>query len=322
MRVVITGGAGFIGCHLARYHAARGDEAWLIDNFSKSGTADEEFNELARQPGITAVDADLTAQPEIELPPAVDVVYHLAAINGTQLFYERPYDVARTNVLVTVNLLDLLQRRGTRVGRLVYSSTSEIYAGAERYGLLRLPTDETVPAVFPQPLPARFSYGSSKFMGEVLCSQFGATHGVPWTVIRYHNIYGPRMGGRHVIPELIERIRKEQRPFELRGGHETRAFCYIDDAVKATALAAVTPACAGETVHVGNPEETRILDLAKLLMELLGFSAQIRELGSREGSVSRRCPDTAKLKRLTGFQAEVGLKAGVERTVEWYLAHA
>lgn len=324
MDIVITGGAGFIGYHLARYHAARGDAVFIIDNFAKTdGAADEEFRELARQPGVTAVAADLTDQlADVELPPVVDVVYHLAAINGTRLFYERPYEVARTNVLTTVNLLDLLRRKGTRVGRLLYSSTSEVYAGAERHGLLRLPTDEGVPAVFPQPLPVRFSYGTSKFMGEVLCEQFGNTHGVPWTVVRYHNVYGPRMGSRHVIPEFIERIRQEQRPFELRGGHETRAFCYVEDAVKASYLVATTPGCAGEVIHVGHPQETRIIDLAKFLMELLGFTADIRELGSREGSVSRRCPDTAKLKRLTGFQAEVGLRDGLERTVEWYLAHA
>lgn len=324
MNVLITGGAGFIGYHLARYHASRGDTVIIVDNLSKSeGRADEEFLELTRQPCVNAVEADLTDPlADVEIPASLDLVYHLAAVNGTQLFYDMPYQVARTNLLVTLNLLELLKRKGTRVGRLLYSSTSEVYAGAEPYQLLSIPTDERVPVVFPQPTHVRFSYGTSKFMGEFLCVQFGSAFHVPCTVVRYHNVYGPRMGKRHVIPEFIERIQQAQSPFEISGGHETRAFCYIDDAITATSLVATTPVCAGELIHIGHPQETRIRDLAQRLMRLMGFEAELRELGSRGGSVSRRCPDTTKLRTLTGFQAGVNLQDGLERTIAWYLAHA
>ena len=323
MRILITGGAGFIGYHLACRHVALGDSVILLDNFFKTdGVADPDFQGLLAHPSVRFLQHDLTNPiPELsDVPDALDVVYQLAAINGTQLFYDRPYHVARANLVLTLHLLEWLEPR--RVGRLIYSSTSEVYAGAEAYQLLSIPTDERVPVVFPQPTDRRFSYGTSKFMGEFLCASFAQRPDIqmPWTVIRYHNIYGPRMGHRHVIPEFIARAQRKEDPFDILGGHETRAFCYIDDAVEATYRVATTPACHGEIVHIGNAtEEIRIADLATLLLSLMGHQAELKERGSRSGSVSRRCPDTAKLERLTEFTPAVALREGLSRTIDWYL---
>jgi len=325
MRVAITGGAGFIGYHLARHHLTRSDTVVLLDNLSKAdGIQDAAFQQLVAQPAVQFLPVDLTVPVSSAVAaefPDVDIVYHLAAINGTQLFYDTPYSVSRTNVLSTVHLLDLLRDR--RIGRLVYSSSSEVYADAARIGALTIPTDETVPVVFAQPTHMRFSYGSSKFMGEVLCAAHSRQYGMPTTIVRYHNVYGPRMGQRHVIPEFIERIRRKDRPFSIFGGHETRAFCYVGDAVEATYRVATTPACAGEIIHIGNArEEVHIRKVARLLMELSGYEAPLLERGSREASVARRCPNTAKLKMLTGFEASTGLREGLQRTLEWQLAAA
>jgi UDP-glucose 4-epimerase/UDP-glucuronate decarboxylase len=324
MNVLITGGAGFIGYHLARYHVARGDSVILVDSlFKTAGACDPDLQRLLEHPAVRLIRHDLTTPlslPEVEWP-TLDLVYHLAAINGTQLFYDIPYQVARTNVLVTLNLLQFLEHR--QVGALVYSSTSEVYAGAEQAKLLTIPTDERVPVVFTQPTTPRFSYGTSKFMGEFLCTHFGQQLHIPCTVIRYHNVYGPRMGTRHVIPEFIARVRRSENPFAIYGGHETRAFCYIDDAIEATYRVAITPACRGEIIHIGNAsQETRIADLATLLMDLMGYRADLRERGARSGSVSRRCPDTTKLEHLTGFTPTVGLREGLVRTIDWYLARS
>ncbi len=319
MKVCITGGAGFIGYHLARHHAGLGHEVVLLDNLFKAhGAADAELQQLLERPGVRFIHQDLTESMH-DLDEALggaDIVYHLAAINGTQLFYDIPYQVARTNLLLTLNLLEALERH--RPGLLIYSSTSEVYAGAEHVGALSIPTDEAVPVVFPQPTSVRFSYGTSKFMGEFLCVEFGRQFDVPCAVVRYHNVYGPRMGSRHVIPEFIERIRRREDPFAIFGGHETRAFCYIDDAVDATWRVASAPACRGQLLHIGNPEEVRIADLARLLMKRLGHQAPLEERGSRAGSVSRRCPDISRLKALTGFEPAVSLRDGLSRTVAWY----
>lgn len=317
--VVITGGAGFIGYHLAQHHLSRGDEVVIFDNhFKEGGQPDAAFRALAAHPRARAVSVDLT-QPMsgVSLSGPFDVVYHLAAINGTRLFYDIPFQVARTNVLMTLHLLDWLSAQTVR--RLLYASTSEVYAGCEAVGLLTLPTSEAIPVVFPQPTPVRFSYGTSKFMGEFLCLQFGRERGLPTSVVRYHNIYGPRMGQKHVIPEFIARAQQGERPFRVYGGEEMRAFCYVDDAVEATVLAADTPACAGEIIHVGkSDEEISIAVLAKLVMAQAGLSAEILEGGRRASSVSRRCPDTSKLRQLTGFTARVNLRDGLAKTYAWY----
>jgi UDP-glucose 4-epimerase/UDP-glucuronate decarboxylase len=221
---------------------------------------------------------------------------------------------------MTLNLLNWLE--GIKTKRVLYSSSSEVYAGSDKFNLLKIPTDERVPVIFPQPTDVRFSYGTSKFMGEFLCLFFGKKFKIPVSVIRYHNIYGPRMGNKHVIPEFSLRLKKRENPLNIYGGNETRAFCYVDDAVKATHLVAVTATCEGETVHIGNSkEEINIYDLALLMMDIFGERFHIKECGGRSSSVPRRCPDTSKLKKLTGFEATIKLKDGIARTVDWYLKH-
>lgn len=320
-RVLITGGTGFIGFHLARRHLEHGDAVVLFDNGAKMGAQpDAALRELLAHPRLEWKRLDLTRPlPPLEALQTIDMVYHLAAINGTKLFYEMPFQVARDNLLVTLNLLEWL--RGRAVGRLVYASTSEVYAGCEEVGLLTVPTDERTPVVFTQPTKVRFSYGTSKFMGEFLCGQFGHDAGIPTTTVRYHNVYGPRMGTHHVIPEFILRLRQGQRPFRIRGAGETRAFCFVDDAVEATMRVAATPAAANEIVHIGNSrEEVTIRELAQVVMQVLGVHWEIEEEPSLPGSVQRRCPDTAKLRRLTGYEAAVPLRDGVARTAAWYAA--
>jgi nucleoside-diphosphate-sugar epimerase len=317
-QVLITGGAGFVGYHLACYHVERGDRVVLFDNYFKSeGKKDPEFEALLNHENVTMIQVDLTVPlTGLDVAEQIDIVYHLAAINGTRLFYEIPYKVAHDNLLMTLNLLNWLE--GKKVGSLLYSSSSEVYAGADTFNLLAIPTDESAPVIFPQPTDIRFSYGTSKFMGEFLCLHF--KHASTVAVIRYNNIYGPRMGNKHVIPEFALRLKKRENPFRIYGGNETRAFCYVEDAVKAAHLVATTPGCNNEVIHIGNSnEETTINNLAKLMMDLFGEHFELEEHGGRSSSVSRRCPDTSKLKELTGFEAQINLREGVTRTMDWYL---
>jgi UDP-glucose 4-epimerase/UDP-glucuronate decarboxylase len=158
-------------------------------------------------------------------------------------------------------------------------------------------------------------------MGEFLCLHFGIMNKIPASVIRYHNIYGPRMGTRHVIPEFILRARQRETPFAIFGGDETRAFCHVDDAVRATREIAIKAETAQEIIHVGNSkEEITIRRLAELILSTMDIQVPIQECGRRLGSVSRRCPDTSKLRQLTGFEAAITLAQGLRGTIEWYLA--
>jgi len=320
MKILITGGIGFIGYHLAKFHVERGDRIFIIDNLTKPTNEDDAgYNELKNNSSVELFQIDLTHKiDKINISGPIDYVYHLAAINGTELFYKIPYEVARTNMLVTINLLDWLEK--IYVDRIIYTSTSEVYAGSEKYNLVQYPTKENVPVVFAQPTSSRFSYGASKFMGEFLFLHFGAKFDKKVTVLRYHNIYGPRMGNRHVIPELIMRLNMKENPLNLYGGQETRSFCYISDAISATYKIASEFNCSNEIIHVGNPmEEIQIIDLADKMINLMGLDIKVQSSSGLEGSVSRRCPDISKLQQLTNFEPLVDLYSGLQKTINWYL---
>jgi nucleoside-diphosphate-sugar epimerase len=321
MNILITGGSGFIGYSLAQFHAGKGDNVIILDSLYKSKkTIDEDLRTLIDLPNVTFHEVDLTKPVQVEIDEELDYVYHLAAINGTKLFYEIPYEVCLTNLLITINFLKFLENIKFR--KLVFSSTSEVYAGALEYGLMDVPTAEDVPVVFPQPTNLRFSYASSKFVSEYLVIQFGKQFDKNVSVIRYHNIYGPRMGFNHAVPEIILRLLSGENPFPVYGADETRAFCYVDDAVEASYQVAASDKTNSEIVHIGDQEaEVNILDLTRMIQNILSIKTTLVPAEGLSGSVKRRCPDTTKLKKLTGFRIKTGLTEGLKRSIDWYQTH-
>ena len=170
MNILITGGSGFIGFRLAKFHAEKGDNVIIFDSLYKSKNAiDDELKDLISLSNVEFYEVDLTREVEVSIQDPIDYVYHLAAINGTKLFYEIPYELCLTNLLITINFLKFLEK--INFSKLIFSSTSEVYAGALEHGLMNIPTAEDVPVVFPQPTNVRFSYASSKFVSEYLCSK-------------------------------------------------------------------------------------------------------------------------------------------------------
>lgn len=321
MNILITGGSGFIGYSLAQFHAGKGDNVIILDSLYKSKkTIDEDLRTLIDLPNVTFHEVDLAKPVQVEIDEELDYVYHLAAINGTKLFYEIPYEVCLTNLLITINFLKFLENIKFR--KLVFSSTSEVYAGALEYGLMDVPTAEDVPVVFPQPTNLRFSYASSKFVSEYLVIQFGKQFDKNVSVIRYHNIYGPRMGFNHAVPEIILRLLSGENPFPVYGADETRAFCYVDDAVEASYQVAASDKTNSEIVHIGDQEaEVNILDLTRMIQNILSIKTTLVPAEGLSGSVKRRCPDTTKLKKLTGFRIKTGLTEGLKRSIDWYQTH-
>ena len=143
--------------------------------------------------------------------------------------------------------------------------------------------------------------------------------GLRVVVGRFHNVYGPRMGADHVIPELCLRALRREDPFRLYGTEQRRAFCHVTDAVEAMTRLMAAEAAWGRVVNIGNDaEETRIGDLARLVLDTAGFAPTIEPVPAPAGSVERRCPDLTRLRALTGFQPKMGLAAGVRDTFDWY----
>lgn len=314
--ILITGAAGFIGYALADALSKQPDtKVHVVDNFVR-GDRDTAYLELCDRESVSAYDVDLTDAASMhKLPPSVDVIFHMAALNGTQNFYERPYDVVRCSTLPTFNLLD---RYGSDSGlrRFIYAGSSEAYAGTVTRFDWPVPTAEDVPLCIDDPRNIRWSYGGSKLHGEITVTAASHQLGFGYTNVRYHNVYGPRMGDKHVIPDFLERMNNGV--YQLFGHTDTRSFIYIDDAVEATLMLADCADAANETVNVGSENEVKIATIGEMLLEIAGIDAEIELFDSPQGSVPRRAPDTAKLKALTGFSERVSLADGLRRTWQAY----
>ena len=319
IRVLVTGGAGFVGYHLAKMLADEGSEVVVVDNFRR-GRRDADFEVLLERPNVKLVIADLTDPRALDvMPGGFDEVYHLAAINGTKYFYEIPVEVFRANMLSTINVLEWFQAKNGK-GRFLFTSSSEGYAGAVSAGLAPVPTPEDVPLVVEDPTNVRWSYGAPKIAGEVLLHAYRAEYKTDVVVVRFHNFYGPRMGEEHVLPQFIRRALAKTDPFPLYGGEETRAFCYVDDGIAGT-IAAMRKGRSGETYHLGTRDEQKIRDVATALFGVMDFHPQLDIKPAPAGSVARRVPDISKAEKELGYGPTVSLEDGLRRMVVWYQAH-
>jgi nucleoside-diphosphate-sugar epimerase len=320
--ILVTGAAGFIGFHLAESLSKTPAKITIIDNLSR-GKSDTVFENLISKGNVRYIQADMTATDYYaQLDNSYDEIYHLAAVNGTKYFYEKPQEVLRVNILSLMHLLEWIN--ADRCGKFLFTSSSEAYAGTIRAfpnaEKMLVPTKEDVPLCIDDVFNERYSYGGSKLAGELLTINYLRARKVPFSIVRYHNVYGPRMGVEHVIPEFCRRIYNKQNPFDIFGGDDTRAFCYIADAVAGTMQVMKSDSASGQIVHIGNSsEEIKIEELAKKIIHIANLDVKLNVQPSRAGSVSRRCPDIQKIKDLTGYSPKTLLDEGLKLTLEWYL---
>ena len=315
-RVLITGGGGFIGAHLARLLTNRGDEVDLVDDLSR-GRLDADLEALAERPNVRLIEADLLAPEALEvLSDDYALIFHLAAIVGVANVLDAPDRVLRRNVELLAAALQLAASQRD-LKRFVFASTSEVYAGTLELGTLPLPTPEDAPLTIPDPRLPRTSYMLSKIVGEAMSFQSG----LPVTVVRPHNVYGPRMGLAHVIPELLQRAHDAEDGGRL-GVHSVqhrRTFCHVSDAVEMMARAARAQEGEGQTLNIGKQTpEIPIGDLAQIVIEVVDRRLEIEPLPEHPGSPARRCPDMTRTTEVTGYTARVSVEDGVRDTYDWY----
>lgn len=313
-RVVVTGAAGFIGAYLTRRLVADGHSVVALDNFirGRASRLDGIEGDVERSSHDVRDKAALT-----ELFRGATAVFHLAAVNGTENFYNRPELVLDVGVRGALAVCEACV--DANVSELVVASSAEVYQTPEV-----VPTDETVPLVLPNSLNPRYSYGGSKIISELIAFNYCRDKLSKVQCFRPHNVYGPDMGWKHVIPQLIDKITNSAamgHRVELQGdGSETRAFCYVDDIVDGI----VTMWQRGATMnvyHIGSMEEVTIRHLAELVAKAARIPAEFIAGPAAEGGTPRRCPDIAKMRAL-GYDPRVSLAEGVRRTVDWYLANA
>ncbi len=284
MRIILTGHKGFIGQHYEKFLRDSSDH--LVQS-------------------LDLLDGDdLKDRNVVENIKSCEAIVHLAATNGTRLFYETPTEVAFNNTLPTFNLIDRFLNTNTKF---VFASTCEIFNGAVDAGICGVPTDENVPIMFADITNPRWSYSVPKALGENLVSNSG----LPWLVIRFFNIYGPGQKD-HFISEFVERCKLGE---YYINGNDTRSFCYIDDAL--TMMHELVRNFEGGIVNIGRCEETPIKSVAEQIMEIMKIDPKkLKILDGPHGSVSRRCPNTELVERLTGFTKFTPLNEGLKKTVE------
>jgi UDP-glucuronate decarboxylase len=317
-RILVLGGAGFVGYHLAERLSRESHGVTLVDDLSR-GRMDAALEALLARPGVRFVRADLTDPRALaQLPREWDQVYLLAAVVGVRNTAADPARVIRVNTLATLNVLEWLT---AAAGVVFFASTSETYAGGVALGHVPVPTPEEVPLSIADIANPRFAYAASKIVGEAAVLHYGRTKGFPVLVGRFHNVYGPRMGADHVIPELCLRALAGEDPFRVYGPEQRRAFCHVADALEAVTRLMATERAWGRVVNIGNDtEETPVSDLLALVLRLARFAPRLEPMPAPPGSVARRCPDLSRLRELTGFVPKVSLEQGVRETFDWYQA--
>jgi len=308
-RSLVTGAAGVIGHELARVLLERGEHVVCADTGRKWGLDDLRAL-VAAHPGRAAlVETDLARSGEA-LDGRFDAIYHLAAIVGVKYVSEHPWETLDVNLRSTLNVLEHAVR--TRPEVVMFASSSENYATGVDAGFVPVPTPEDVVLSIGDIALPRWSYAASKIAGESMLFAAAREGGFAPAVVRFHNVYGPRMGPTHVIPEFLERCRARVDPFPVFGPEQTRSFLYVSDAARA--VAALVDAAADRVRigvwNVGSGVETRIGDLAQLAFDVTGHHPRVRPEPAPPGSVARRVPDVTRLAAL-GFRPEVELEVGL-----------
>ena len=304
-RILVTGGAGFLGSHLCERLLARGDDVICLDNFY-TGTKDNVLH-LMDNPRFELMRHDVTFPLYIE----VDEIFNLACPASPIHYQHDPVQTTKTSVHGAINMLGLAKRLGAKI---LQASTSEVYGD---------------PSVHPQtedywgnvnPIGPRACYDEGKRCAETLFFDYHRQHALPVKVVRIFNTFGPRMhpnDGRVVSNFIVAAL--ENRPISIYGdGGQTRSFCYVDDLIEAMLRMMDGPADLIGPLNIGNPQETAIGSLAETIKAMTGSSSTISYAPLPTDDPMQRCPDISRARTHLKWQPEVDLETGLARTIDYF----
>jgi len=305
VKVLVSGGAGFLGSHLCDALLNEGHEVTAIDNFITGRR--ENLAHLERQPRFVLREGDLCQAPL----PEVDAIFHLASPASPVGYGLHPVETMLVNSRGTHRLLDLARSRGARF---LLASTSEVYGD---------------PLVHPQtegywgnvdPVGPRSCYDESKRFAEALTTVYCQQHGVNARIVRIFNCYGPRSApddGR-LIPNFVTQALRGD-PITVYGdGSQTRSLCYVSDLVRGLSLAMFRTETPGRIINLGNPDERPVLEYARLVKEITGTASAIVHVEARPGEIARRCPDISRATSELGWSPMTPLEEGLRATIDWF----
>lgn len=317
MKILVTGGAGFIGSHLAEELLKRGKEVFVLDNFSTGGR--ENIEHLLPDPHFhLTVDSILNEETVEKLMKECNEVYHLAAAVGVKLVMEKPVETIETNVRGTEIILKYAHKYQRKV---FIASTSEIYGKHKDHSL-----NEDDNRVMGSIRKRRWAYACSKSLDEFLSLAYYDEYKLPVVIGRYFNTIGPRQTGVYgmVVPRFVQNALKGD-PITVHGnGNQSRCFTYVSDVVKATLALMEHPKATGDVFNIGSEEEITIKELAKKVKKMTKSSSPIvyipyeKVYGKRFEDMERRRPDISKIKQLIHFSPSYHLDQMLEFIIEYY----
>src|SRR5215467_4241439 len=317
MRALITGGAGFIGSHLAERLLARGDEVAVLDDLSTGSL--ENIRDAINGPRFSFVERSVTDDAAVApLVEWADTVYHLAAAVGVKLVVKHPIHTIHTNVHGTETVL---RHAAAGSKRCIVVSTSEVYGKTTV-----VPFREDADLVLGPPSKTRWGYAASKLLDEFIALGYWKEQQLPVTVVRLFNTVGPRQSSRYgmVLPTFV-RHAVAGTPILVHGdGNQTRSFTWVGDVVSALIGLADEPASAGEVFNIGNGAEISILDLARKVKRMVGTTSPIQLVpynqvfDSSFEDMPRRVPDISKIRQAIGYRPTVQLDEIIERVIDFW----
>ncbi len=318
---LITGGAGFIGSHLAERLAHRGDRVTVLDDLS-TGTRDN-LRPLERSGTFRFVEGSVLDEPLVRgLVLEADVVHHLAAAVGVDLILRHPLRSLETNIRGTENILRACDATSRRV---LIASTSEVYGKNSKDALA-----EDDDRVYGASRRSRWFYAGAKSIDEAFALAYWQERRLPVTIVRFFNTVGPRQRGRYgmVVPRFVRQALRNEPLTVFGDGEQTRCFTNVQDVVSAVVALMDSPVTAGEIFNIGQPDEIRIIDLARRIVALTDSRSAIAllpyedtaafgELGAGYEDMRRRVPDTTKLRRYLGFEPRTPLNETLRQVIDY-----
>lgn len=304
-RVLVAGGAGFIGSHLCTQLLHRGFDVLCVDNFHTG--ARRNIAHLQRHPRFELLRHDIVEPLAVEC----DMIFNLACPGSPVHYQADPVRTARTSVLGSLNLLTLAQRLQVPM---VQASTSEVYGDPQQH-----PQQEAYWGHV-NPIGPRACYDEGQRCAETLCADFRRQHGVDTRIARIFNTYGPRMhpnDGRVVSTFIVQALALQ--PLTVQGdGRQTRTLCYVDDTVEALLRLMLGPAPIPGPVNIGSPIEMRVIDIAERVIEFTGSSSTIQRVPAAIDDPHQRCPDITLAGTALGWRPQVALREGLMRTIGYF----
>ena len=297
-KILVTGGTGFIGSAISKYFSKKGYKITILDNNSRG-----KLRRINKNNNIKFIKGDITKYKDVyNALKGQDCIFHLAAINGTRFFYEKPDKVLDVSCKGIINIIDAA--KSFKIKNIFLASSSEVY-----HSPIKIPTDENEPIKIPDVFNPRFSYAGGKILTELIGIN-NAKFFKKMIIFRPHNVYGIDMGNEHVIPELIFKVKNAKKSINIKGsGQQTRSFIYIDDFLDAFNLIFKK----GKNLNIyniGTKEQIKILDLAKVIIKTSNKKLKIKKGKIANGGTEKRTPNISKIQKL-GFKQKFNIKKGI-----------